>query len=58
MLTAGDLTEDDRRRLHGDVQRVLRKGASDFEHLLGEVRRLVAGAPARARGRVRGSPAE
>ena len=42
VLTARDLTEDDRRRLHGDVQRVLRKGTTDVEHLLGEVHRLVA----------------
>ena len=42
MLTARDLTDDDRRRLHGDVQRVLQKGADDVERLLGEVRRLVA----------------
>ena len=42
MLTARDLTDDDRRRLNGDVQRVLQKGADDAERLLGEVRRLVA----------------
>ena len=42
VLTARDLTDDDRRRLHGDVQRVLQKGADDAERLLGEVRRLVA----------------
>ena len=42
VLTARDLTDDDRRRLTGHVQRVLRKGTSDFERLLAEVRRLVA----------------
>ena len=42
VLTARDLTADDRRRLNGDVQRVLQKGADDVERLLGEVRRLVA----------------
>ncbi len=42
VLTARDLTADDRRRLNGDVQRVLQKGADDAERLLGEVRRLVA----------------
>ena len=51
VLTARDLTEDDRRRLNGDVQRVLRKGTTDVEHLLGEVRRLVAaGVGARSEG--------
>ena len=57
VLTARDLTDDDRRRLHGAVQRVLRKGADDGERLLGEVRRLVAAGagarPGRARGRAR-----
>jgi hypothetical protein len=42
VLTARDLTADDRRRLNGYVQRVLRKGADDAERLLDEVRRLVA----------------
>jgi CheY-like chemotaxis protein len=42
VLTARDLTADDRRRLNGHVQRVLQKGADDAERLLGEVRRLVA----------------
>ena len=42
VLTARDLTADDRRRLNGRVERVLQKGADDAERLLGEVRRLVA----------------
>ena len=59
VLTARDLTDDDRRRLNGDVQRVLQKGASDFEHLLGEVRRLVAaGAGARSGTRAGARPAD
>ena len=42
VLTARDLTADDRRRLTGHVQQILQKGADDAERLLGEVRRLVA----------------
>ncbi|MHC4947911.1 MAG: ATP-binding response regulator [Planctomycetota bacterium] len=38
VVTAADLTDNDRRRLHGRVSRVLQKGASDREALLHEVR--------------------
>ena len=59
MLTARDLTDDDRRRLNGDVQRVLQKGAADVERLLGEVRRLVAaGVGARSGTRPADAPAD
>jgi CheY-like chemotaxis protein len=51
VLTARDLTADDRRRLNGRVERVLQKGAADADdagRLLGEVRRLIqAGVGAR-----------
>jgi CheY-like chemotaxis protein len=41
VLTAKDLTEEDRRKLNGQVERVLSKGAFGPEELLSEVRRLV-----------------
>ena len=48
VLTAKDLTEEDRRRLDGGVERILQKAAYSRESLLHEVRDLVrasAGAP-------------
>jgi signal transduction histidine kinase/DNA-binding response OmpR family regulator len=42
VITAMDLTPDDRRRLNGYVERILQKGASSREALLAEVRELVA----------------
>jgi CheY-like chemotaxis protein len=48
VLTAKDLTEEDRRRLDGGVQRILQKAAYSRKSLLREVRDLVratAGAP-------------
>jgi hypothetical protein len=47
-LTAKDLTADDRRRLNGYVQRVVKKG-SNTESLLGELRDLVAESIGRVR---------
>jgi CheY-like chemotaxis protein len=41
VLTAKDLTAEDRERLNGGVERVLQKGAYTKDALLGEVRRLV-----------------
>ena len=41
MLTAKDLTEEDRHRLNGHVQRILTKGAVDREHLLAELKRVL-----------------
>jgi signal transduction histidine kinase/CheY-like chemotaxis protein len=41
VVTAKDLTEDDRRRLNGQVIRVLQKGAYSREDLLAEVSRTV-----------------
>ncbi len=42
VLTARDLTPEDRQRLQGDVEHVVRKGAYSREELLREVRDLVA----------------
>jgi CheY-like chemotaxis protein len=42
VLTAMDLTEEDRRRLNGEVERILQKGASAREQLLAEVGRVLA----------------
>jgi PAS domain S-box-containing protein len=42
VLTAKDLTADDRRRLNGSVARIVQKGASSRDALLREVRDLVA----------------
>jgi CheY-like chemotaxis protein len=43
VLTAKDLTPEERQRLHGSVEQILLKGAYSREDLLGDVRRLVAG---------------
>jgi CheY-like chemotaxis protein len=42
VITAKDLTEEDRRRLSGLVEKVLLKGAFPREELLERVRELVA----------------
>ncbi len=42
VVTAKDLTDDDRRRLNGQVLGVLQKGAYSRDELLGEVRRELA----------------
>ena len=41
VLTSKDLTEDDRQRLNGRVQRILAKGAVDREQLLAEIQRVL-----------------
>jgi len=41
VLTAKDLTPEDRQRLNGDVEKILQKGAWDHAALLQEMRRLV-----------------
>jgi CheY-like chemotaxis protein len=43
VITARDLTEEDRRRLNGDVERILQKGALSQAELLAEVRALAKG---------------
>jgi GAF domain-containing protein/CheY-like chemotaxis protein len=42
VLTAMDLSAEDRQRLNGEVERILQKGASTREQLLGEVGRVLA----------------
>jgi len=49
VITAKDLTGDDRHRLNGYVQKILQKGAHSREQLLAEVRELVATSVARRR---------
>lgn len=41
VITAKDITEEDRQRLHGYVERILEKGAYSREELLSEVRDLM-----------------
>jgi len=43
VVTAKDLTEEERARLHGGVAHIIEKGAYSREELLAEIRRLVAG---------------
>ncbi|MCZ6754524.1 MAG: response regulator [Gemmatimonadetes bacterium] len=43
VVTAKDLTDDDRRRLNGGVERIIQKSPHHMEDLSAEVRRLVAG---------------
>jgi hypothetical protein len=40
VVTSSDLTEDDRRRLNGGVERIIQKAASDRDALLAEIRRM------------------
>jgi signal transduction histidine kinase/CheY-like chemotaxis protein len=47
VLTALELGEEDRRRLNGEVERVLRKGACERDELLEEIRQALAAALAR-----------
>jgi CheY-like chemotaxis protein len=49
VITAKDLTREDRERLNGYVQKILQKGAHDRDQLLAEVRELVATSLARRR---------
>jgi CheY-like chemotaxis protein len=41
VITARDLTADDRRRLNGEVARILQKGTTSAEDLLAEIRALL-----------------
>jgi DNA-binding response OmpR family regulator len=43
VITAKDLTEDDRRRLNGGVERIIQKGPTSREQLLAEVRAVLTG---------------
>jgi len=49
VVTAKDLSPDDRERLNGHVQKILQKGTHGRDELLGEVRELVAASVARRR---------
>jgi CheY-like chemotaxis protein len=49
VLTAKDLTAEDRERLNGRVERVLQKGAYTADVLLADVRRLVEASLGRRR---------
>ena len=50
VVTAKELTAEDRQRLNGYVERILEKGAYTRDTLLAEVRDLVAACVARRRG--------
>jgi signal transduction histidine kinase/CheY-like chemotaxis protein len=49
VVTAKDLTAEERGRLNGDVESVLQKGASDVGELLRELARILPGSIARGR---------
>jgi CheY-like chemotaxis protein len=51
VVTAKDLTVEERGRLNGDVERVLQKGASELDELLREIGRILPGSIARGRGK-------
>jgi CheY-like chemotaxis protein len=51
VITARDLSHDDRERLNGYVQKILQKGAHGREQLLAEVRELVVSSVARRKPR-------
>jgi CheY-like chemotaxis protein/anti-sigma regulatory factor (Ser/Thr protein kinase) len=51
VVTAKDLSHDDRERLNGHVQKILQKGTHGREQLLAEVRELVSASVARRRAR-------
>jgi CheY-like chemotaxis protein len=55
VLTAMDLSAEDRRRLNGEVERILQKGASAREQLLDEVGRVLASVVARRTPPARGA---
>ena len=42
VVTAMDLTADDRARLNGHVEKIVQKGAYERDQLLAEVRALIA----------------
>ena len=51
VVTAKDLTAEERSRLNGDVERVLQKGGSELEALLKEIGRVLPESIARGRGK-------
>jgi hypothetical protein len=50
VVTAKDLTAEERARLNGDVERVLQKGASEVDELLRELGRILPRSIERGRG--------
>jgi adenylate cyclase len=56
VLTAMDLTAEDRRRLNGEVERILQKGASAREQLLSEIGRVLASVVTRPASPTTGAP--
>jgi PAS domain S-box-containing protein len=42
VVTAKDLTEEDRHRLNGHVQRIMEKGVHSRDHIMAEVKRIAA----------------
>ncbi|MGH7310118.1 MAG: response regulator, partial [Candidatus Rokuibacteriota bacterium] len=54
VLTAKDLTDEDRRRLNGEVERIIQKGAYDRDELLREVGRVLAACIGRRETRAAG----
>jgi CheY-like chemotaxis protein len=51
VVTAKDLTAEERARLNGDVERVLQKGGSELDKLLKEIARILPGSIERGRGK-------
>ncbi len=51
VVTAKDLTAEERSRLNGEVERVLQKGASELDELLREIGRILPGTIERGRGK-------
>ena len=49
VVTAKNLTAEERARLNGDVARVLQKGSSELNDLLKEIARVLPGSIARGR---------
>jgi signal transduction histidine kinase/CheY-like chemotaxis protein len=50
VVTAKDLTAEERSRLNGDVERVLQKGATELDELLREIGRFLPGPSGRGQG--------
>jgi len=51
VVTAKDLTAEERSRLNGDVERVLQKGSSELDEMLREISRVLPDSIARGRGK-------
>ncbi len=51
VVTAKDLTAEERSRLNGDVARVLQKGSAELDEMLAEISRVLPGSIERGRGK-------